>query len=110
MKDLGYLCGKVYHVWDNWHLSKRTSKNNRNMCKMNDVQVGIKKLDFTNYRGKMSASLTDGRKIIVPLSFFPDIRKLNLKQRNEWMILDEQFFTFDHLSKIYSVTDLMKVS
>ncbi len=80
------------------------------MCKMNDVKVGIKKLDFSHYRGKMAASLTDGRVIIVPLSFFPDIRKLDMKQRNEWMILDDQFFTFERLSKIYSVTDLMKMS
>lgn len=80
------------------------------MCKMKDVNVGIKKLDFTGYRGKMAAHLTDGREIIVPLSFFPDIKRLSLKEREEWMILDDQFFTFDHLSKIYSVKDLMMLS
>ena len=42
------------------------------MCKMKDVNVGIKKLDFTGHRGKMAVYLTDGREIIVPLSFFPD--------------------------------------
>lgn len=41
------------------------------MCKMNNVTVGIKKLDFSSFRGKMAAFLTDGRQIIVPLSFFP---------------------------------------
>ena len=43
------------------------------MCKMNNVTVGIKKLDFSSFRGKMTAFLTDGRQIIVPLSFFPEI-------------------------------------
>ena len=80
------------------------------MCKMKDVNIGIKKLDFTEYRGKLAAYLTDGREIIVPLSFFPDIKRLSVKERSRWMVLDDQFFTFDHLSKIYSVKDLMNVS
>ncbi len=80
------------------------------MCKIDGVKVGIKKLDFANFRGKIAAYLTDGREIIVPLSFFPDIRKLNMKQRGDWMILDDQFFTFNNLSKIYSVSDLMRLS
>lgn len=49
------------------------------MCKMKDVNVGIKKLDFTGHRGKMAVSLTDGREVIVPLSFFPDIKHLSVK-------------------------------
>lgn len=80
------------------------------MCKMKEVNVGIKRLDFTSHRGKMAVYLTDNREIIIPLSFFPDIKRLSLKQREKWMILDDQFFTFDHLSKIYSVKDLMQLS
>ena len=34
------------------------------MCKMKGINVGIKKLDFTEHRGKMAAYLTDGREII----------------------------------------------
>lgn len=80
------------------------------MCKMNDVKVGIKKLDFGSYRGKMAVSLTDGRTVIVPLSLFPDIKKLSVKKRNEWMVLDEQFFTFEHLSTVYSVKDILRTA
>lgn len=80
------------------------------MCKIENVNVGIKKLDFTNYRGKMAAFLTDGREIIIPLSFFPEIKNLPLKKRLEWMILDNQFFTFSHLSKVFSVADLLKMA
>jgi len=80
------------------------------MCKMTDVNVGIKKLDFTGQRGKMVVYLTDGREIIVPLSFFPDIKQLSVREREKWMILDDQFFSFDRLSKIYSIRDVMKLS
>lgn len=77
------------------------------MCKNPNVKVGIKNLDFVSHRGKLAASLTDGREIIVPVSFFPDIKRLPVEKRNEWMILDDQFFTFSTLSKVYSITDLM---
>ena len=68
------------------------------MCKMNNGSVGIKKLDFSSFRGKMAAFLTDGRQI----------KNLSLKQRSEWMILDDQYFTFADLSKVYSVCELLK--
>lgn len=77
------------------------------MCKIPNVKVGIKSLDFVSHRGKLAASLTDGREIIVPVSFFPDIKRLPLERRKEWMILDDQFFTFATLSKVYSINDLM---
>lgn len=84
--------------------------NGKVMAKMTDVSVGIKKLDFTSLRGKMAAYLTDGREIIVPLSFFPDIKQLSKKEREKWMILDDQFFSFERLSKVYSIGDLMRLS
>lgn len=77
------------------------------MCKITDIKTGIKNLDFTSRRGKVIIYLTDGREVIVPISFFPDIKKLSLKERNNWVILDEQFFTFATLSKIFSIKDIM---
>jgi hypothetical protein len=41
---------------------------------------------------------------------FPDIQHLSVKRRNEWMILDDQYFTFEHMSRIYSVLDLLKAA
>ena len=87
----------------------RTQKNDSDMCKIDNINVGIKKLDFGR-RGKMSVYLTDGREVIIPLNFFPDIKHLSMKDREGWMILDDQFFTFDRLSKVYSVKDLMALS
>ena len=79
------------------------------MCKIKNVNTGIKDLDFSSRRGKMIAHLTDGRILIVPLSLFPDIKRLSRKKRSEWMILDDQFFTFKQLSKVFSIEDLMKL-
>ncbi|MBR1773954.1 MAG: hypothetical protein IJ759_00345 [Bacteroidales bacterium] len=45
------------------------------MCKINNTNIGIKDLNFTDYKGKIEAFLSDGRVVIVPVSFFPDIKK-----------------------------------
>lgn len=80
------------------------------MCKIKNVDLGIKDLNFTAIRGKFIARLTDGREIIIPVSMFPDIRKMSVKERDKWMILDDQYFTFEHMSRVYSVLDLLRVA
>ena len=57
------------------------------MCKYKDTDLGIKKLDFGQKRGMMAVYLTDGRVVLVPVGMFPDIKHLNRKQREDWMIL-----------------------
>jgi hypothetical protein len=79
------------------------------MCKFKDTTLGIKKLDFNVKRGAIAAYLTDGREIIVPVSMFPEIKQLTKKQREDYMIMDDQYFSFEALSKIFSVKDLMKL-
>ena len=80
------------------------------MCKYKDTNLGIKKLDFNFKRGAMAVYLTDGRVVIVPVSMFPDIQQMPIKRRNEWMILDDQYFSFEHMTRIYSVLDLLKAA
>lgn len=79
------------------------------MCKYKDTNLGIKRLDFKVKRGTMAAYLTDGREVIVPVSMFPDIKRLSRKQREDYMIMDDQYFSFEALSRIYSVKDLLRV-
>ncbi|MBR2238839.1 MAG: hypothetical protein IJ887_13400 [Prevotella sp.] len=79
------------------------------MCKYKDTNLGIKKLDFKKKRGTMAVYLTDGREVIVPISMFPDIKHLTLKQREDWMIMDDQYFSFEAMSKIYSVKDVLRM-
>lgn len=77
------------------------------MCKMQNIHVGIKRLDFTEKRGKMAVYLTDGREVVVPVSRFKDISMMPVKERNKWFILDDQYFTFENMSRVYSVTDIL---
>ena len=74
------------------------TKEDCDMCKYKDTNLGIKKLDFKGKRGTMAVYLTDGREIIVPISMFPD-----------WMIMDDQYFSFEASSRIYSIKDLLRL-
>ena len=77
------------------------------MCKYKDTNVGIKKLSFTEKKAMMAVYLTDGREVLVPVRKLKDIRSLPMKEREKWFILDDQFFTFENLSRVYSVKDVL---
>ena len=79
------------------------------MCKFKDTTLGIKKLDFNVKRGAMAAFLTDGREVIVPVKMFPEIKNLSRKQREDYMIMDEQYFSFEAISKIFSVKEILRI-
>lgn len=64
-------------------------------------------MDFNFKRGAMAVYLTDGRVVIVPVSMFPDIKRLSKAQREDYMIMDDQYFSFEALSKIFSVKDVL---
>ena len=78
------------------------------MCKYKDINLGIKKLDFGMKRAMMAVFLTDGRVVMVPVSMFPDIKRLSRAQREDYMIMDDQYFSFDAMSKIYSIKDVLQ--
>ena len=77
------------------------------MCKYKDTSLGIKKIDFNLKRGCMAFYLTDGRIVVVPVSMFPEIKRLSRAQREDYMIMDDQYFSFDAISKIFSVKDVL---
>ncbi len=79
------------------------------MCKYTDTTLGIKKLDFNVKRGAMAVFLTDGREVIVPVKMFPEIKNMSKKQREDYMIMDDQYFSFDAISKIFSVKDILRL-
>ena len=78
------------------------------MCKYKDISIGIKKIDFGEKRGMMAVYLNDGRVVMVPVGMFSDIKRLNRRQREEWMVVDDQYFTFEHDSRIYSIKDVLR--
>ena len=77
------------------------------MCRFKDTNLGIKKLDFSEKRGMMAVYLTDGREVLVPVGLFPEIKQLRKSQREDYMIMDGQFFSFEAISKIFSVQDVL---
>ena len=79
------------------------------MCKYKDTKLGIKKLDFNVKRGNMAVYLSDGREVLVPVSMFPDIKRLSKAQREDYMIMDDQYFSFEATSKIFSVKDVLRL-
>ncbi len=80
------------------------------MCKFKDTTLGIKKLDFNVKRGAMAAFLTDGREVIVPVKMFPEIKNLSKKQREDYMIMDDQYFSFEAISKIFLIVKYLEMS
>ena len=58
----------------------------------------------------MLVHLTDGREVLVPVSFFPDIKQMPVKEREKWMVLGNLYFTFENMTRVYSVLDLLKVA
>ena len=78
------------------------------MCGFKDTELGIKKIDFGVKRGTMAVFLTDGREVIIPVSMFPEIKRLTKAQREDYMIMDNQYFSFEALSKIYSIKDVLR--
>ena len=77
------------------------------MGKYKDTSIGIKKIDFGVKRGYMAFYLTDSRIVIVPVSMFPEVKRLTRAQREDYMIMDDQYFSFDAISKIYSVKGVL---
>ena len=65
-----------------------------------------KKILF-NIRGKITLKLDDGRVIITPLKYFPEIRKMPVDKRKKCSIVDDTTILFYHSNSIYHLEDFM---
>ncbi len=70
------------------------------------IKPAIKKIDFVE-RGKFKIELKDGRVILVPIGFFPSIKKLNKLQRNKWYIIDDQMFSFEASDEVFHIEQVL---
>jgi len=66
----------------------------------------IKKITFM-HKGKFDLHLQDGRIITMPLSEFPDIKKLTAAQRKKWYVLDDVGFSFDDCNEVYHIEQVL---
>ena len=70
------------------------------------IRPVIDKIKF-EYKGKMSIYLEDGRIVIVPLSLFPSIRKLNETQRKKYHIADGQIILFKDCNEVFHIEQFL---
>lgn len=78
-----------------------------------DMELLRTAIRILSTEGKLPAEylphvLHGNREVLVPVSMFPDIKRLTKAQREDYMIMDDQYFSFEALSKIYSVKDVLR--
>lgn len=71
---------------------------------LNEVPFSIDKLKF-NYPGKICIVLEDGRELIVPLKYFPELKKLPLEKRKKYTIVDDRTILFNYSDSVYHLED-----
>ena len=71
-----------------------------------DTKIAIEKINF-DIVGKISLKLEDGRVIIVPLKYFPEIQKLSVEKRKKYTIVDDRTVLFAHSDNVYHLEDFM---
>lgn len=65
----------------------------------------IKKISFP-VRGKMQVDLEDGRCLLVPISAFPSIKKVPVKERNKWYLTGGGV-TWDSCSEVIHIEQFL---
>lgn len=68
--------------------------------------MSIQKILFDT-PGKISIKLDDGRVIIIPLKYFPEIQKLSLDKRKKYTIVDDRTILFSFTNSIYHLEDFI---
>ena len=73
---------------------------------LKESKICIEKLSF-DVAGKISLKLEDGRIIIVPLKYFPELKKLSVEKRKKYTIVDDRTVLFAYSDCIYHLEDFM---
>lgn len=75
---------------------------------LKNITICIKKLNF-DIPGKITLQLEDGRLIIVPLKYFPEIQKLSVEKRKKYTIVDDRTILFHYSDIVYHLEDFMSL-
>ncbi len=68
--------------------------------------MSIEKILFDS-PGKISLKLEDGRLIIIPLKYFPDLKKLSVEKRKKYTIVDDRTVLFSYSDSVYHLEDFI---
>lgn len=75
-----------------------TTLKNKTMC--------IEKVLF-DLPGKITLKMLDGRMIISPLRYFPDIQKMSVDKRKKNTIVDDRTILFSYSDAVYHLEDFI---
>ncbi len=75
-----------------------------NMLK--NKSICIEKILF-DIPGKITLKLEDGRIIITPLKYFPEIQKLSVDKRKKYTIVDDRTILFSYSDSVYHLEDFI---
>lgn len=70
--------------------------------------MSIEKI-FFDRPGMITIKLEDGRMIISPLKYFPQLLKLSLEKRKKYAIVDDRTVLFSNADSVYHLEDLIGI-
>jgi hypothetical protein len=73
---------------------------------LKDTTICIENINF-DLAGKISLKLEDGRIIIVPIKYFPDLKKLPIEKRKKYTIVDDRTVLFQFSDNVYHLEDFI---
>jgi hypothetical protein len=73
---------------------------------LKNIRMCIEKINF-DLIGKMSIKLEDGRILIIPLKYFPEISKMTVEKRKKYTIVDDRTILFSHADSVYHLEDFI---
>ena len=73
---------------------------------LKDTTICIEKINF-DLAGKISLKLEDGRIVIVPIKYFPDLEKLPIEKRKKYTIVDDRTVLFQFSDNVYHLEDFI---
>ena len=66
----------------------------------------VKEISF-NEIGKIGILLEDGRLFIIPIKYFPELKKLSVQKRKKYTIVDDRTILFSNLNSVYHLEDFI---
>ena len=73
---------------------------------LKNTTISIEKLLF-NEPGKITIKMEDGRLYIIPLKYFPDLKKLSVDKRKKYTIVDDRTILFAFSDSVYHLEDFI---
>jgi hypothetical protein len=71
-----------------------------------NTTICIEKLLF-NEPGKITIKMEDGRLFIIPLKYFPELKRLSVDKRKKYTIVDDRTILFAFSDSVYHLEDFI---